>query len=190
MCRRGPQKVSDILRDRRGKVSQTPSASFVKKTPKLSKKTGLVMDRRWEGGPSFFHVVGRGPARPIKFLEGGLGPSIFQRPGRGPARPGPSIFSEDGLRPGPAHRISNYIGPAYQHFNFSALPGPTHDIRSEAHETRARPVDLKSRPMGRPRVAHVFPRTKKCTLTFFLYFVLIIIGYIITRCYISLHTDS
>ena len=86
-------------------------------------------------GRSYFHVVGRGPARTTNFLfnwpqpgptnqffkgwvadrpgplnlyKMGCGParsSYFQRPGAAP--PGPSIFLEDGPRPGPADRISD-----------------------------------------------------------------------------------
>ena len=104
---------------------------------------GLVMGRRWWGGPSFFHVVGRG------------GPSNLQRSRRGPARPG--NFSEDGLRPGPAHRISNYIGPARPGPSILQIcrPGPARPMTFAARPMRhglhmGRPVDLKSRPMGRP----------------------------------------
>ena len=65
------------------------------------------MGRRWWAGP----------ARP--------GPLIFYMMGRGPTRP--VKFSEDGLRPGPAHHFLKRFGPA--------RPGPSHG--SEAHETRA-----------------------------------------------------
>ena len=62
--------------------------------------------RRWWAGPSIFHLVGRGPARPIIFRDDG-------------PRPVPAKnFSDDGPRPGPAHQISwrlecgQNLGPA------------------------------------------------------------------------------
>ena len=60
------------------------------------------MGRLWWAGPSIFNVMGRGPARPIK-------------------------FSYDGLRPGPAHQVFRRWAaarPSPSHFpNFTARPG-------------------------------------------------------------------
>ena len=104
-------------------------------------------------GPSIFQRPGRGPARPVKFFRG-----------RAAAQPGPSNVKI--CRPGPARPIS--------FSNLSAWPGPAHDIRSEAHETRASygPARGFEEPAYGPAhgLAHVLPRTKNCTLTFFLYF--------------------
>ena len=90
------------------------------------------------------HLMGRGPARPIKIFRGWAAPG-----------PGPSKFSEDGPRPGPAHENfrgwaaaqpspSHFKfsppGPAHQIFNVSARPGPAHDIFKGFG--RARPVTI------------------------------------------------
>ena len=99
--------------------------------------------------------MGHGPARSIIVFEDGPWPGPAHHIFRGwaAARPGPSIFSEDGLRPGPAHRISNDIRPARPDPSVFKLVGPA-DIHSQARPMRhglhmGRPVDLKSRSMGR-----------------------------------------
>ena len=129
--------------------------------------------------------MGRGPARPMEVLEDGPWPGLANQffGGRAAARPDPSIVSEDRLRPCPAHRILNQIGPARPGPSILQIcrPSPTNGIRSEAHETRVSngPARGFEEPAHGPahQLAHVFPRTKKYTLMFFLYiFVLIIIG--------------
>ena len=122
------------------------------------------MGRRWWGGPLFFHVVGRGPARPIKFSEARPARPVNFFRGWAAARPGPS--NSKLYRPGPARPI-NYS-------NLSAPPGPAHDSRSEAHETRASYGPARGfKEAGNGPAhgqAHVLPRTKKCTLSFFFIF--------------------
>lgn len=112
--------------------------------------------------PSNFHLMGRGPARPV-------------------------IFHEVGPRPGPPHPFF-YVspsGPAWPIRVFklvaprrlmrcsivSARSSPAHDIGDEAHETRAR--NGTARHLCRPvrgfegqthGPARVLPRTKRCTL--------------------------
>ena len=140
-------------------------------------------------GPSFFHVVGRGPARciqsffhglrpgpAINFFEDGParpGPSTFQRPGHGSARPVNFFRGWAAARPGPSNLRLHWTGPArpINFSNLSARPGPAHDICSEAHETRAsygpaRGFEEPARGSAHG-LTHVLPRTKKCTLTFF-----------------------
>ena len=138
---------------------------------------GLVMGRRWWGGPGLSragHVVGLGPARPTKFLFAG------PRPRPGPARPikfayhgprpgqahqffrgwtvaRPSIFSEDGQRPAPRpiefQIISARRSPAHR-FCPICRPGPARPMTFAARHMRrgiymGRPVDLKGRSMDR-----------------------------------------
>ena len=94
--------------------------------------------------------------------------------GRGPARP--IKFSEAGPPPGPARQFLLEGG---------LRPGPAHDIRSKAHNTRA--SYGPARGFEEPAhgwahgLAHVLPRTKKCTLTFFYIFVLIIIRVVLRK---------
>ena len=117
-----------------------------------SQDENLVMGRGWSSGPglgqagpgrsarpgpSLHHVVGRGPARPINVLEN---QPVGRLGSRAAAVSGPSIFSVDGLRPGTAHQISNYVCPA-------------HDIPSEAHEARA----LYGPTRGFEELAHGWP---------------------------------
>ena len=105
------------------------------------------MGRLWWAGPSIFHVMGRGPARPITILE-------------------------DGPRPDPAHRIFFEISrPGPLDFQ-KCLPGPAHDIDGEAHETRAlyglvrhavgRPVDLTGRATDWPMCCPVLKDEGTC----------------------------
>ena len=142
-------------------------------------------------GPSSFFFMGCGPARP--------GPSVFYLMGRGPA--GQAKFSEDGprpddgpcvARPGPARQFFQNMGcglvqpiefqitsarpgPAgpIEFSNLSAQLDPAHDIRSEAHETRASygPARGFEEPAhgSAHGLAHVLPRTKKCTLMFLIF---------------------
>ena len=69
-------------------------------------------------GPSNFHMMGRGPARSIKLPHDGPQP--------GPARP--TNFSKLSARPGPAHHIFSFFGPARRRpitfSKISARPGP------------------------------------------------------------------
>ena len=136
-------------------------------------------------GPSLFCLVGRGPAGP--------GPSYSLKMGCHPARP--IIFSEDGARLGPASQFFRgwpAARPSPSSFNFS-WPGPAQPINfSNVSARRGRPMIFAARPMrhgvytGRPAIscgpargfegpahgwAHVLPRTKRCTLTFLLFFI-------------------
>ena len=138
------------------------------------------------GQPIIFSCRGPrpGPAHQVFFY--GLRPGPARRFFRGlaTARPGPSNFFEDGPWPGPAQLVNFFRGwAAARSIEFqvtSARPGPAHDIRSEAHETRASygPARGFEEPAhgSAHGLAHVSPRTKKCTLTFFYIFVLIMIG--------------
>ena len=127
--------------------------SFVPPSAGLTVYSGHISSMSWAGAggparpdPSFFHVVGRGPAQPM------ASPSIFQRMGRGPAQP--INFSDDRLRPGPSI------------FKFS-WPGPDHDVHSKAHEIRAymgRPVDLTGRPMCHPVLTLIIRQLRKKNL--------------------------
>ena len=114
-------------------------------------------------GP-LFHVVGRGPARPINFLEDGPrpdlahqffgrwattrpGPSYFQKMGRGPSGPGPSNYK----------RIPARLACPIIFYKLSARPDPTHGLPSRYGPFMGRPaisvdlpVDLHGRPMCYP----------------------------------------
>ena len=91
-------------------------------------------------GPSILYLMGRGPARPIKFYLVGLDPAR------------PVKFSEDGPRPGPVNQ--RFRGWA------AARPGPAHYMAARPMKHGlyigrpdnfvGRPVDLSGRPMGRP----------------------------------------
>ena len=125
--------------------------------------------------PIIFHIVGRGRARPFMFIfdrprpgqahhilswDGPCsGPSNHFFRGRAVVQPGPSIVSEDKLRPGPAHRIHIYLsaslktrpGPSIFFPILSARRRMTFAARLERHGLQmGRLVDLKSRYMGRP----------------------------------------
>ena len=92
-------------------------------------------------GPSFFHMMGRGPARPFN-------------------------FSEDGPRPGPAHHIFKSHGPAgpgTSIFQFSrpGLARPmTLAVRSMRHGLYT----------GRPMCCPVLKGARKCADLFFSYY--------------------
>ena len=90
--------------------------------------------------------MGRGPARPIEFQ--------FSRPG--------SIILKN-CRPGPAHDILEFSGPA--------RPSLAHDIRSEVYEVRALhgPARHLCGPSHDvlPRINH---HLKRCALTFLVLF--------------------
>ena len=62
-----------------------------------------------------------GPGRPARH-----GPQTFDMMGRGPARP--VKFSEDGPRPGPAHHIKKFTARPTIFSNVSARPGPAHHM--------------------------------------------------------------
>ena len=125
------------------------------------------MDRCWWGGPSArpgpssFFFMGCGPARPISFLfdpwaAARPGPPNFHRMDHGPARP--SIYFEDGRRPGPAHQIFRGRAAARPGPSIFQIcgPGSARPMTSAARPMRhglhmvGRPVELKSRPVGRP----------------------------------------
>ena len=151
---------------------------------KQRRKTGLVMGRRWWGGPSFFHVVGRGPARPITFFFKGCGPArsinfLFDGPQSGPvhqifigwatARPGPSIFLRMGH--GPA-RLINFFedgpwpGLAYQIFRGRARgagprPGPARQLFRGWAAARPGPSNFKLHWPG-PTAGGVLNRSIPC----------------------------
>ena len=154
-----------------------------KKNGGIHKKTEKNQGLSWAdaGGPArgwadpgrpawpgpIFYMMGRGPARPIKFNLVGRGPPsifrgwaatrpgplIFQKIGRGPAQP--ITFSKIHGRPGPAHHFLKSLGPA--------RPGPSHG--SEAHETPgsygpARQLPGPARGFDGP--ARVSSRTIRC----------------------------
>ena len=94
-----------------------------------------------EPGPSNFQMIGRGPARSIKFPHEGPQPGpahkIFKTLGPGPTRPtnfsnsrrpSPSMFPILSARPGPAHQIFNFFLPSparcITFSKFLARPGP------------------------------------------------------------------
>ena len=68
-------------------------------------------DRPARPGPPVFDMMGRGPARPINFLEDGPrpGPTHHIKKKTGPARPGPSFYQKS--RPRPARSITWQRGP-------------------------------------------------------------------------------
>ena len=77
---------------------------------------------RWAAarlGPSNFHMMGRGPARPIKFSDDGPRPGLHHQ------------ISHDGPQPGPAHQIFRTLGPAQPGPpNFqNSRPGPARPIQ-------------------------------------------------------------
>ena len=83
------------------------------------------------------HILGRGPARPIKLSEDGPrpGPGHQNFIGWAAARPRPSHFQtftarSGPARPGPAHQIFKSLGPARpgtSHFQMSR-PGPARSV--------------------------------------------------------------
>ena len=103
------------------------------------------------GGPARGWAGPGPPARP--------GPPIVDMMGRGPARA--VKFSEDGPRPGPAHQIFRgwaTARPSPSHFQkFTARPGPAHHMAARPMKHGlymgrpdnyvGRPVDLTGRPM-------------------------------------------
>ena len=80
------------------------------------------------------HLMGRVPARPISFEMMGRWPGLvhplkrFQTMGRGPAEP--IKILDGGPQPSPAHSIFEVSRPGSVHhfFKFSARPGPAHHI--------------------------------------------------------------
>ena len=143
---------------------------------------GPGLGRHARPGPSNFHVMSRGPARPIRFSCGGPrpgpayqffrgwavarpSPSIFQRMGRGPAQPIAFSNFHDPVRPGPL---------AFQ----ICQPGLARPMTLAARPKRhglytgwpvisvGRPVNLTGRATGRPMCCPVL-KAKSYVLTYF-----------------------
>ena len=117
------------------------------------------MGRRWWAAPSIHHMVGRGPARPIKFFiwwaAARPGPSNLR--GWAAARPSPSRFKKFTARARPAHQCFK-----------QSRPGPAHDIGNQAMRHglhRGRPVI----PVGRTMCGPVLEFARICAHVFFNY---------------------
>ena len=106
------------------------------------------------------------------------GPSWWAGPGLGRSGP-PIICSCSAPRPGPARQSFRgwtvaWPGPSTSIFS---RPGPVQDIRSEIHETwilHAPARHLCGPARGFEGVAHVLPRTIRCTLARFSIFTIIL----------------
>ena len=103
-------------------------------------------------GPSVFYLMGLGPARPTKFYEDGPRPGPDHQIVRGRARPVNFFRGRAAARPG----LSNFklYRPDPSIFKI-CRPGPARPMTFAARPTihglhMGRPVDSKSRPMGRP----------------------------------------
>ena len=126
-----------------------------------SKHTGFVMCRA-ERPMKNLHLMGHGPARPIKFREDGPrpgpahhicrrwaaarpDPSKFQWTGRDPTQPiNVSFFT---ARPGPAHQFFKSLGPVHHIFKTF---GPAPPGQSQVSD-RLGPAQPRQTPHDKPQ---------------------------------------